>query len=93
MEGRDIGSVVFPDATFRIVLEAHVQERAARRAQERDTDRTLEVGRAMAARDARDAVNVPPVEADLSIDTTELDADAVFEVAMAAIRAALEARP
>jgi cytidylate kinase len=89
MEGRDIGSVVFPDATLKILLEAHPRERAARRAEERDTGRTLEVGLAIAARDARDAGNVPPVDADLVIDTTELDADAVLELAMAAIREAL----
>src|SRR6202165_5240580 len=34
MEGRDIGSVVFPDATVKIFLDARPEERAARRAQE-----------------------------------------------------------
>lgn len=34
MEGRDIGSVIFPDADARIFLDADEQTRAARRAKE-----------------------------------------------------------
>jgi cytidylate kinase len=34
MEGRDIGSVVFPDATVKIFLDAQPEERAVRRANE-----------------------------------------------------------
>lgn len=34
MEGRDIGSVVFPDAQVKIFLDAHADERARRRADE-----------------------------------------------------------
>jgi cytidylate kinase len=90
MEGRDIGSVVFTDATLRIYLEAHPEERASRRALERERAPIPEVERAVSARDEADARNVPPVEADLVIDTTELDPDAVLRVALAAVRERLE---
>lgn len=48
MEGRDIGSVIFPDADLRIFLEADPDTRAARRAAEGETD-------AIAKRDALDS--------------------------------------
>lgn len=38
MEGRDIGSVIFPDATFRFFLHADEATRTARRAKEGQTD-------------------------------------------------------
>ncbi|WP_269538690.1 (d)CMP kinase [Cerasicoccus fimbriatus] len=38
MEGRDIGSVIFPDATLRIFLEADAATRAERRAAEGQSD-------------------------------------------------------
>lgn len=48
MEGRDIGSVIFPAADLRIFLEADPATRAARRAAEGQSD-------AIAQRDAQDA--------------------------------------
>ena len=42
MEGRDIGSVIFPDATFRFFLHAHPEERARRRASEGGQDSITE---------------------------------------------------
>jgi cytidylate kinase len=92
MEGRDIGSVVFPTATLRVVLEAHPEERATRRAVERDADLPV-VGDAIARRDEQDALNVPALEPDLVVDTTPLDARSVLEVVLAAARERLrEAR-
>jgi len=38
MEGRDIGSVIFPDATFRFFLKADPEERARRREREGQRD-------------------------------------------------------
>lgn len=38
MEGRDIGSVIFPDADYRFFLEADEATRSARRAKEGQTD-------------------------------------------------------
>lgn len=85
MEGRDIGSVVFPEATLRVVLEAHPEERATRRAVERDA-KVPDVGEAIARRDEQDARNVPALEADLVVDTTHLDARGVLEFVLAATR-------
>lgn len=48
MEGRDIGSVIFPEATFRFFLFADEATRAARRALEGQTD-------SIAERDKRDS--------------------------------------
>src|ERR1041384_305366 len=48
MEGRDIGSVIFPDADFRFFLHAHPEERARRRASEGQQD-------SIAARDRIDS--------------------------------------
>lgn len=93
MEGRDIGSAVFPDATLRVLLEAGAGERAARRALERETAELREVERSIARRDELDARNVPPLEPDLEVDTTRKDADAVFELVLAAVRARLEETP
>jgi cytidylate kinase len=91
MEGRDIGSVVFPDALLRVRLEALPVERASRRASEREGAGTTEVSAAIAARDAQDERNVPPVEGDLHVDSTHLDADRVFELVLAEVRVRLGA--
>ena len=91
MEGRDIGSIVFPDALLRIHLEASAEIRAARRALERETAAPI-AERAIGERDRRDARNVPPVASDLSIDTTDLDPDAVLDLALAEIRSRLAGR-
>ena len=50
MEGRDIGSVVFPDADFRFYLQADPVERARRRAAEGQTDAIHERDRLDASR-------------------------------------------
>ncbi len=50
MEGRDIGSVIFPDADFRFFLHADPVERARRRAAEGQTDSIQERDRLDAAR-------------------------------------------
>jgi cytidylate kinase len=53
MEGRDIGTVVFPDAQVKIFLDANPQERSRRRAVETGTDQQA-VAREMEERDRRD---------------------------------------
>ncbi len=59
VEGRDIGSVVFPDAAVKVFLTASDEERARRRQQdEAKADRAVsmdEVRASMAARDAADS--------------------------------------
>ncbi len=53
MEGRDIGTVVFPDAQVKIFLDADPQVRAGRRAKETGAA-VAEVARDLAERDQRD---------------------------------------
>ena len=99
MEGRDIGTVVFPDAAVKIFLLAEPGERATRRIRERaETGGAPEpprVAEALAARDEQDArVNplVPAADA-VPIETTGKDADAVFREALALVRERLGERP
>ncbi len=55
VEGRDIGSVVFPRAEVKIFLTASADERTDRRARETRGGRPAEVGRRLAGRDRQDA--------------------------------------
>jgi len=83
VEGRDIGSVVFPDAPMKLYLVADPTERIERRAVERAAGAD-HVGAALETRDERDSrVNpfVPPVGA-IEIDTTELDIERTLELAL-----------
>ncbi|PNU20743.1 (d)CMP kinase [Geothermobacter hydrogeniphilus] len=86
LEGRDIGSVVFPDAEVKIFLQATTEERGRRRYLELrarghavDLEQTI---REVAERDQADMNRsiAPLVQAEdaVLIDTTGLDVDAVF---------------
>jgi cytidylate kinase len=79
MEGRDIGTVVAPDAVLKVFLEAHPEERVERRAQERAA-RAKEVAEALETRDALDARTnaLEPAHDAVEVDTTDLDADEVL---------------
>ncbi|MEM7790871.1 MAG: (d)CMP kinase [Verrucomicrobiota bacterium] len=76
MEGRDIGSIIFPDANFRFFLFADEATRAARRAKEGLTD-------SIAARDKMDATRktAPMIcpEGAIRIDTGPLTLDQVVD--------------
>jgi cytidylate kinase len=95
MEGRDIGTVVFPDAPLKVYLTADPAERARRRAADlraRGTvvDEAL-LTREITERDQRDATRAmsPLVPADdaLVVDTTRLDLAAVVEEMVVLARA------
>jgi cytidylate kinase len=90
VEGRDIGTVVAPDADLKVFLSADEAERATRRTRERP-DPTDEVARALSVRDALDARTNPlePAADAVAIDTTGLSADEVFEEVLALVRARL----
>lgn len=83
LEGRDIGTVVFPDAELKVFLTAATEERARRRAQE-VTDLDYEtVATDIARRDAYDSSREadPLAEAAdaIVIDTTGLTVDEVVD--------------
>jgi cytidylate kinase len=90
VEGRDIGSVVRPDADVKLFLTAPTNERAVRRSDERGADRgpVAEALRERDALDSRVSPFVPAVDA-IEIDTSDKGADAVFREALARIRAAV----
>ena len=90
-EGRDIGTVVAPDAAVKIFLNADPAERARRRAEELGVD-VDSVARDQALRDAQDAsrehspLAVAPGAVEL--DTTGLTVDEVVERIAGMVRAA-----
>jgi cytidylate kinase len=86
MEGRDIGSVIFPDADFRFFLHADAGERARRRAGQGQEDRILERDRLDSSRKAS-PLTCPPGAT--SIDTTHVTLDEVVEKMAAAIASKL----
>jgi len=77
IEGRDIGSVVAPDAEVKVFLVAHETERARRRTAERPGVRADALAEELRRRDERDAVNTQPAEDAVLLDTTELTVDEV----------------
>ena len=88
MEGRDIGSVIFPDADFRFFLHADPTERARRRASEGQHDSIVERDRLDSSR--KTAPLACPVGA-TSIDTTHVTLDQVVDLMAAAIAKKLAA--
>ena len=91
IEGRDIASVVFPDATVKIFLSATPEVRAIRRAEQRPREGAA--GDALLARDARDARVNPhvPAQGAVVIDTTDLEIEAVLARALELVRHADDA--
>ena len=88
MEGRDIGSVVFPDAVVKLYLEAARAERIERRARERSYAGSDEIAAVLEARDRLDARTNPlmPPPGAIVIDTDPLDAEATLRTAIAIVR-------
>jgi cytidylate kinase len=94
MEGRDIGSVVFPDADVKIYLDASAEERARRRAH--DTAHAgsqagqAAVAEAIQARDLSDKTRAASPLAlapgAVHIDTTGMPIDVVVDRVLALVR-------
>ncbi|MBC8196237.1 MAG: (d)CMP kinase [Actinobacteria bacterium] len=84
MEGRDIGSVVFPDAALKVYLTASAEVRARRRAGEAGGQDVASVGADIERRDAADSgrETSPLVEAPgaVVVDTSELSIDEVVDL-------------
>ncbi|MBU4376281.1 MAG: (d)CMP kinase [Candidatus Omnitrophica bacterium] len=95
LEGRDIGTIVFPDADIKIYLDASIDERVKRRYKEliaKDPGITIaEVKQDVAARDKSDENrSVGPLKkADdaILIDTTKMTIEEVAESILQRIRA------
>jgi len=98
MEGRDIGSVVFPNADVKIYLDASADERARRRAHDAahagSQDGQAAVAAAIQARDLSDTTRAasplalaPGAE---HIDTTGMPIDAVVDRVLALVRSKLQ---
>jgi len=95
MEGRDIGTVVFPDASVKLYLDAKPAARAARRAAElRARGETVDeaaLARELAERDRRDAGRahspLRPAPDAVVLDTTLLTLEQVVESMERVVRA------
>lgn len=82
VEGRDIGTVVLPDAELKIFLSAAPEERARRRAHQTGREEELDrIREAMRERDRQDSERetspLKPAPDAVTLDTTSLDLDSV----------------
>lgn len=101
-DGRDMGTVVFPDAEVKVFLVADLRERARRRLLEQagvspgDADVEAEVRR-IAERDERDSTrDISPLRRPddaVDLDTTHLSFDEQVEAVVALVRARAAGRP
>ncbi len=82
MEGRDIGTVVFPETPFKLYISASEDVRAARRARDGEAD-------AVAKRDAQDSQRktspLKVAEGAVEIDSSDLTIDETVEEACEAL--------
>ncbi|MFT5313308.1 MAG: cytidylate kinase [Paraglaciecola sp.] len=86
-DGRDMGTIVFPNAQAKVFLTASAEERALRRFNQlKDKGHDVSMSRLLAdiqARDERDANRIVapliPAEGALILDSTLLDVNQVFE--------------
>jgi cytidylate kinase len=89
VEGRDIGTVVAPDAALKVFLTADPHERARRRAAELGGDAGVVLAE-QALRDERDSTRahspLRPAPGAVTLDTTGLDVAAVVERIAALVR-------
>jgi CMP/dCMP kinase len=79
IEGRDIGTVVAPDADVKIYLNADPEVRAERRQLERPDIGGDALATDLRLRDESDAARMQPAEDAVRIDTTELDVGDVVD--------------
>lgn len=94
-DGRDMGTVIFPDARYKVFLTASADERAERRYNQlKDKGVSVTIDgllREILARDARDAnrtvAPLRPAEDAVHIDTTGLGIDAVVARVLALLPA------
>jgi len=99
VEGRDIGSVVLPQADIKVFLTADPSVRAQRRAAEVNVDDAGSVSAtedALRVRDEKDTTRaispLAPAEGSIEIDTTHLTFDDVVDAVISRVRDAPEGR-
>jgi cytidylate kinase len=85
IDGRDMGSVVFPHAAHKFYLDAAPEVRAARRVSERSAD-LAEVAAAIRQRDTLDAHQLRPAADAIHVDTGPLTLDEVVAWVLSRIR-------
>ncbi len=99
LDGRDIGTVICPDADVKLYVTASPEVRARRRTEELVAKgREVDYGQILAEvreRDERDSgravAPLKPAADAVIIDTSDLDRDGAFETAVAAVERALAA--
>jgi cytidylate kinase len=77
IEGRDIGTVVAPDATVKVYLQADPEVRTRRRQAERPDIGADALATDLRTRDDSDRARMQPAEDAELIDTTDLQVDDV----------------
>lgn len=93
-DGRDMGTVVFPDAILKVYLTASVESRAARRhkqlMEKGFSASIVDLSRDLAERDARDMQRaeapLKPAEGALVLDSTHLSIDETVDAVLGAYR-------
>jgi cytidylate kinase len=91
IEGRDIGTVVCPNADVKVYLVADAAERARRRTADRPEIGEEALATDLRLRDARDAAQMEPALDAVEIDTTELTVEEVVARIERLIRARAQA--
>jgi cytidylate kinase len=86
IEGRDIGTVVVPDAEVKVFLVADREERARRRSVERPGIGADALATDMRLRDESDAARMQPAPDAIEIDTTSLEVGDVVDRIEALVR-------
>jgi cytidylate kinase len=86
IEGRDIGTVVAPDAEVKVYLVAEREVRARRRMAERPGIGADALATDLRKRDAKDAERMQPAPDAIEIDTTTLEVEDVVERIEALVR-------
>jgi cytidylate kinase len=92
-EGRDQGTVAFPDAKVKFYLTADIKTRAERRMQELKDDKDITLDdliKSIEERDAKDSQRsvgpLKPADDAVLVDTTELDIEQVVDVLLSGVR-------
>lgn len=95
-EGRDIGTVVFPDADLKIYLEADPRERARRRLEQWGDQANGDVETVQAGLEERDRLDstrevapLRPARDAWQLDTSDMTLDEVFEAVRTRVRSAV----